>query len=185
MTHHPIGYCEVHGFFPVQSVAMGDGVNMTFHKVGTLCPRCKRDAEIVPGTYETIGDRLNLLLDPSISPEALRALQRLAMDAHKGTVSAEEAEKQAEKIHRGAGKLFNVADWSDSAKATVFSAIITSVSVIAAAAISSLHSPNVTVHPVIERVIPERPAMKNDFMGSTNLRPPSRPSPKHREKPCH
>jgi hypothetical protein len=67
---HPIGFCTKHGAFAVTGIHMGGGVQ-TFIHCTTNCPTCGSQSEIIPGRYETNTGRLNLLIDPSISPQAL------------------------------------------------------------------------------------------------------------------
>jgi hypothetical protein len=175
--HHPIGFCPKCGSFPATAVALGgEGAGGTFIGCSTNCPRCNGDAEIVPGTYEVIGERLSLLVDPSVTPAARAALQEIAKRAQAGEITPQEAKEAAEKIAPGSGKLFDIASWSGQAKATLYAAIIGAAAVVGAAKMASQPSHTVNVQPVIERVIE-----RTDLRSSTSLTPTARlprPRPK-------
>jgi hypothetical protein len=180
---HPIAFCIEHGFFPASAVAFGgEAPPITIKGISTNCPICQGPSEIIPGKYEVVSDRLNLLLDPSISPTALAAVKDLAEAVSAGRISAEEAKRAAEKIHPKAGRLFDVANWSDQAKATLYAAIIGAAAVLGAAKIASSPNQTVTINPVIERVIERR---KDDLLSSSSMKPIEnpplpRPQPKRR-----
>jgi hypothetical protein len=151
--------------------------------ISTNCPVCQGPSEIIPGKYEVGSDRLNLLIDPSISPAALAAIKDLAEAVHAGRITPEEAKSAAEKIHPKAGKLFDVANWSDQAKATLYAAIIGAAAVLGAAKIASSSNQTVTISPVIERVIERR---KDDLLSSSSLKPIENPPlPRPRPKRRH
>lgn len=152
-VHHPIALCPVHGLFPETGVAI-ENATVGLFNVETTCPHCGRAAEVIPGTYQAELSRLNILVDPSISLLALGAIRKLAELAKAGEIDIQEAKLKAEKIHPKAGRLFDIANWSDAAKATLYSAIIAATAVIAAAKISSPSSHTTIINPaVIERVI--------------------------------
>jgi hypothetical protein len=74
-------------------------------------PQCGTQSEIFPGTYKAGFDgNLNVLIDPSISLKALGAIRKLAERAKAGEISAQQAKREAEKIHLNAGKLFDIAN---------------------------------------------------------------------------
>jgi hypothetical protein len=81
-------------------------------------------AEIVPGNCQAFSDRINVLIGPSISREALAALRQIAMQAQARQITPGEAKEKVEKIVPGAGRLFDVSNWSDQAKATLYASII-------------------------------------------------------------
>lgn len=111
--------------------------------------------EIVPGKYEAFSNHINLLIDPSISREALEALRKIALRAKAEKITPEEAKQEAEKVAPGAGRLFDVANWSDQAKATLYASIIGAIAVVGAAKLAS-STTTVNVVPTIERIV-ERP----------------------------
>jgi hypothetical protein len=105
--HHPPAFCPVHGIVPATSIALGVGaMQNTFIGCSAPCPQCQRSIEVLPGTYDAHSDRLNFLLDPSISKEALQHLKSIAERAARKEITAEEAREQASKIGPKAGKLF-------------------------------------------------------------------------------
>jgi hypothetical protein len=179
--NYPPAFCPVRGLFPARAIAIGGGAkNISFHNVATNCPVCNRTSEIIPGVYDSTPVGLNVLIDPSISPEALDAIKRLAQQLQKGEISPEQAKREAEKISPKLAKLFDISDWSDQAKATIYAAIIGAVAVVIAAKIASTSRQTVNVNPVvIERVI-ESP--KKDLLSSTILRPSQGP-PLPRSRP--
>ena len=147
---HPPAFCPVHGLFPVTAISFKPGVkDVSFYDVGATCPKCGTNSEIIPGTYNVRQTGLDILLDSSISPKALEALKRLAEQAQNGEISPERAKKEAEAISPKAGKLFDVSNWSDQAKATLYAAIIGATAVVVAARIASSPSQVVNVQPVI------------------------------------
>jgi hypothetical protein len=153
-TRHPLAFCPRHGLFAATAIAINEGAAATFIGCGTNCPACGAAAEIIPGLYQPAADRMNLLVDPSISLLALGAIRNLVERLQAGKITEDDAKREAEKIHPGAGKLFDIAHWSDQAKATLYAAIIGAVAVIVAARIASNPSQTAFVNPtVIERVI--------------------------------
>jgi hypothetical protein len=93
-------------------------------------------------------ERLELLLHPSISPDALEAISEIASRLKQGEISEEDAIEQAEQIAPGSSKLFNFSEWSDQAKATLLAGVIAATGAIAAAKIASGTSSvtNVTIN---------------------------------------
>ncbi len=175
---HPIAFCTLHGLFPATAIAIAPGASVGVLGCIITCPQCGTPSEIIPGTYlahtnQAGVDRINLLIDPSISLPALGAIRKLAERAQAGEISAEQAKREAEKIHPKAGKLFDIANWSDQAKATLYASVIGAVAIIAAARIASPPSQTTVIHPVVaERVVAKPDAL------------PLRPNaPKHGKAP--
>ena len=83
-------------------------------------------AEIIAGTYVAEADRINLLIDPRIWLRALGVIRKLAERAGAGEISIQDAKREAEEIYPKAGSFFDVANWSDQAKATLYASIIES-----------------------------------------------------------
>jgi hypothetical protein len=178
---------------PGGKIGLGGGGVISFKNSRAQCPRCGRAMEVIPGRYEEgVANQLNILIDPSISPEALEAIRRLAERAKAGKITPEEAKQEAEKISPKAGKLFDVANWSDQAKADLYAAIIkatgaiiaSTAAVIVAAKMASSPAPSVTVNiqPVIERI----ETRKETLRGTTSHTPPGhlpKPKPKPRPRP--
>ncbi|MDR6302558.1 hypothetical protein GGQ85_000234 [Nitrobacter vulgaris] len=171
--HHPIAICKFHGLFPVRTFALSPGSTVTVLRCGTDCPQCGGPCEILPGTYRAGLDRINLLIDPSISLLALGAIRKLAERVKAGEITVEKAKHEAEKIHPKAARLFDIANWSDTAKATLLGAIITAAASFAVAKIAS--SPTININPtVVERVLtkPNQPAPRP--------KRPQKKQPRHR-----
>jgi hypothetical protein len=175
-VHHPIALCPVHGLFPATAFAI-ENATVGLIDVATTCPHCGRTSEVIPGTYQAEMDRLNILVDPSISLLALGAIRKLAEQVKAGEIDVEEAKRKAEKIHPKAGRLFDIANRSDTAKSTLYSAIIAAAAVIAAAKISSSSSHTTVINPttVIEHVI-----TKTNEPPHLKIPRPTRPQKKRR-----
>jgi hypothetical protein len=162
-VHYLPAFCPVHGLFPSDYTIGGDSTT-SYIGNATCCLQCGRVSEVISGDYSSTSAGLNVLLDPSISEEALAAIKGLAERLQKGEISPELAQVEAEQISPKVGRLFDIRNWSDQAQATLATAIIGAASVVIAAKMSS--SPNqsvdVTCNPVvIERVVVE-PQAKSD-----------------------
>ncbi len=151
---HPLAFCTVHGVFPARGFAAAPGASVSFVGCRVDCPRCGAMSEVIPGRYDFATQGLNLLLDPTITPAALTAIRQLALRVKQGEISPEDAKKQAAEIFPAAGRLFDVADWSGQAKATLCAGIITAVALVAAAKMTSgpTHMTNNITH-VVERTV--------------------------------
>ena len=148
---HPLAFCLKHGVFPDRSFMFGSGTVATFvGKCQTSCPICFEPCELLPGTYEVEDDRLDLLLDPTISPEALNALIAIALRLKRREITPPKAKELAEKISPRLGGLFDVANWSDTARSHLYAGIIGAAAILAAA---RMNTPTIVVQPVVERVI--------------------------------
>jgi hypothetical protein len=140
--------------------------------------------EIIPGVYDATADGLNVLIDPTISLEALGEIRRIIERLQQGDITVPEARAEAENISPKAGKLFDIPNWSDQAKATVLGAIIIAIATVEAARVASLPTQPVIVQPVIERVIQEtNPRLKNDLKSTSAITPPKTPVPRRKPKP--
>ena len=111
-SNSPLASCPVDGLFVAAgaaAVATGNAKLIISH-CGTNCPTCGGSNELLPGLYEPDGANIRLLLDPGVSAEALEALQKLLRAVVAGEITPERAIKEAEKVHAGWGKLFDL--WS-------------------------------------------------------------------------
>ncbi|PBB20553.1 hypothetical protein CK219_05295 [Mesorhizobium sp. WSM4313] len=167
----------VHGIFQATGFAMtGDTGVAVFRNTTTNCPLCGTMSEILPGRYELVGDRMNVLLDGDISQAALGALRNIVERLQRNEITPAQARTEAESITPKAGRLFDIADWSDGAKATLYASIIGGIALIAAAKMSSGGSPQppqIVIENVIER-------QKDALRDSTSL--PYIPVPTPRPK---
>jgi hypothetical protein len=152
---HPAAFCKTHGLFPATAFAMEPGAGVTILGCSTNCPICNATSEVLPGTYSAFQDRVDVLLHPSVSKELLAALTAVIEAARDNRISEQEARKQADKIVPGSGRLFDIANWSGQAKATLYGSIIGAIAMVAAAKIASSPSQTVVLQPVIERVAAE------------------------------
>src|SRR5579862_6010579 len=147
--------CPTHGLFAGPAIALGPGATLHMQHSVAICPVCKAQSPIMSGTYQGTVNGIEFLRDPSIPLPALGAIRRLAERAQGGEISPAEAKREAKKIHPKAEKLFDISNWSDQAKATLYASIIGAVAVVAAARIAS--GPTTIVQPTtfIERVVPK------------------------------
>ena len=132
---HPIGYCSVHGFFRSEAVAIAPGANVIVGaSVVTTCPapNCRQTAEMLPGHYEsTLENKLNFLVDPSISSEGLLKLREIAEALQRNDITAQEAKRQAATVAPKAVGLFDIGNWSERSKKELLIAIIAAAAVLA------------------------------------------------------
>jgi hypothetical protein len=110
------------------------GGSVTFSHSLATCPKCGGDAEIVDGTYEAFGSKLKVFLAPTVSLEARAAILELAIALQEARISVAEAIMEAEKIDHRFGGIFDIADWSDQAKAILLGSILASAATVAVAA---------------------------------------------------
>jgi hypothetical protein len=130
--HQLPAYCEHCKRVIPSGIALGSGARGLAFGNSTICPKCGSSARVIDGSYETFGDRLNVVLSPSVSPEAQRALAALIEQVQKNKITLEQAEAQAAKIDPGFKRFFDgIADWSDQARATL---LLTAATLLLAAA---------------------------------------------------
>lgn len=110
MPHHPAAFCQVHGLFPATAIAIADGVsNFGLVGVSTNCPVCNRASEIIPGIYDAAYGRLNVIVDPSISPEALTALKNIVERLQRDEITSRQAVEEAAQIDPRFGRALLIA----------------------------------------------------------------------------
>ncbi|XSC46804.1 exodeoxyribonuclease VII small subunit [Bradyrhizobium sp. RDT10] len=170
---HPAAFCPRHGLFQAPGFGLGEDSSITFINCQTSCfvPGCIQNCEIIPGKYSAGKKSLNLLIDPSISKEALAAITEIATRLQAGKISIEEAQKEVESVAPEAKGLFK--GWTRSEVIAMAGAIIA-----AAALLKPSAAPVVHVQPVIERVVKPVP----DWLSSSGLTkvPLPKPRPKGR-----
>ncbi|MER9398819.1 hypothetical protein NKI46_11880 [Mesorhizobium sp. M0615] len=102
----PMAFCPVHGLFQaLGAIQISGGASVRITNSMVSCPRCGRDSEILPGTYTESNNQLKYLLDPSISPEALKALLDIAERLQRSEITPQEAVQQAAQIDPAFGGL--------------------------------------------------------------------------------
>lgn len=182
MVQHPPAFCLTHGIFPATAFGIGGGAsNVTLIGNLTNCPRCNAMCEIIPGQYNSSSGRLNILIDPSISRNALLALQKLAEAVQRGQITNENALKAAQKIHPKAAQLFNISEWGDQAKATLYASIIAGTALLVAAKMSQTETTNFTI--IDQQTIGHVTNINTkDLISSTSLTP-SKPRLNQKPKP--
>ena len=180
MTMLP-AFCRTHGLFGFNPPFAGFS-SLTIERSSTECPHCGLQCEILSGTYTEAAEGMQLLLNGKNSAETLRALRELAELTRRGEISPQEARSRAEKIAPQAARLFDVANWSDQAKATLYASIIGAAAVIAAARIAS--TPTQVVHvnsPTEVTASITKQRLKSSTSWTIPLNPPMpKPRPKGR-----
>jgi hypothetical protein len=179
--HHPFAFCPVHGVFSAPWVAaLAPGTSIRFEDCVTNCPipNCDKKYEIISGLYETKADRLNVLLHPSISVEALTAIRELALKLQSGKITPAQASRATKKIHPAAARLFDIRHWPAEARATLLAGVVYAAGTIIAAKINSPPTQIVNVQPVIERVV-----TKDDLLTTSSVSRPKIPLPRPRPTP--
>jgi len=171
-VQHPLAFCPHDGLFPCTAFAFGEGASVTLLGLSTICPECGGSAEILPGAYEALSDRLTLLLDPSISSEALLALRPVVELLQRSAISLDEARQRADAIVPNGGKLFDIANWSDQAKATLYAAVIGAIAVIAAAKVAGNPSHgDLAAQPSTQQTTPDLQQKSSPLPGLPGGRP--------------
>lgn len=169
----PLAFCPEHGFFEAPFVNIGFASTVTFNSILVDCPICRRVVEVLPGEYTSTPDGLNVLLDPSISKEALNALKRLAERVAEGEVSPEEADAEAARISPRLKGFFSRIDWPNQIVGAAVAAAIT----LAAARLPTEPSTPQTVinNPVTINYTLEKSALLNSTCPAPLLTPPDAP----------
>ncbi len=126
--HHPPAFCHQHGLFPATAFQFGESVeNIGVLDCAVECPQCGAVCEVISGVYSvTVKNQLNVILDSSVSPDALQALLDLVRRVETGNLSPQEADKQAAKISPELRGFFSRIDWSNTT-ATIVGAVLASI----------------------------------------------------------
>ena len=161
--HHPPAFCRRCGLiFPALAIGL-QNTSVTLKGNAMSCPRCGQMAEIIDGTYSAYKDRLDIVLDPSVSQAARDALLTLVKEVQANRLSLSEAKHRAKKINKRFGKLFDLSDWSGEAKATLFGSILMARATLAGAAATlavPLLAPATQVAPTVQ--VPIAPKARSD-----------------------
>jgi hypothetical protein len=181
-SNSPLAFCPVDRLFVVTAAVASNGGKIIVARPSTInCPTCGASCEMLPGLYASDGDHINFLLDPRVPAEALR---KIIESIQAGKITPEQAVNEAEKVHAGWGKLFNISRWSANTL-TLSTSLLSAIAIIAAARISSPPAQTVTINtpPAIIQFIAHT---KSDLLGSTSITPPAvnhgRPSHPHKLK---
>lgn len=185
--YSPIALCPVHGIFEATGFASFGEFNRNISYVGctTSCPKCGRRSEVIPGTYNPAADGMNILLDPSISAEALAAIKIIAQRAVAGTITPAAARAEIEKIEPRAASVFDFKSYSIGDKLAAFALLISLVD--AAANLRAADPPTTIIHnqTVVQQGWDPPPPpdlakkTKKPGSGTKKSGPVPRPKPKH------
>ncbi len=156
-SQSPMAFCIAHGIFPARKIVMVSVTEVTLSG-SVKCPQCGRRSELIGGSYSSEADRLNVLLDRSVSPDALRALLDIVELYRRGEITVEEAAHSASLINSLFASLFSgLADQ----KGAIIGALIGAIGTILATKYASAPTiVNVTVAPPAishERSYPDLP----------------------------
>jgi hypothetical protein len=150
MPLHPPAYCaRCRLVFPATAIAL-ENSTVSFRNSTTNCPRCSGSAEILDGTYNAIGSRLQMFLAESVSDEARNAILALVTRVQAAEISLDEAKTEAQKIDRRLAKIFDISHWSPEVRATLFGSILVAGATLAAPMLTL--APRVEPH--IEILVP-------------------------------
>jgi hypothetical protein len=154
-AHHPPGYCKsCKLLFPVIGIVISNSIGVSLRGNRTRCLRCgEKNAEILDGTYNAIGDRLEIIFSSGVSPEARTALARLIAAVQGNEIALDDAKRQAEKISPKLGKIFDIENWSGEAKAAFFGSVLLSIATFAGAA-ATLAAPHFAPPTIVQVVNP-------------------------------
>jgi hypothetical protein len=167
----PPAYCPTHGIFPaVGSIGMGQGTTASISHCTVTCPKCGGEARILDGTYTAFADRLQLILDPALPEEARRALLALVEKVKDRTLDLEQAKSEAEKISPKAARLFDIAEWSDGAKAALFGSVLMAGATLAPTLAPMPEKPSVVINQNFNLVGPKE-QLRPKFKSSSSLTP--------------
>jgi hypothetical protein len=170
--HFPPAFCKhCHFLFPATAFVMQAVENASFSGCTMTCPRCHKQADVLDGSYTTVRDTLEIFLSSTVSREARLALMLIVEEVQANKITLKEAARAAEKIKRGSGKLFDVAHWSDQAKAQLFAGILVAGATLTLAA-ATVAAPYFAPTPAITVQLPGLP-------GGPPLGTPMRSSPDH------
>lgn len=176
-TMHPLAFCPNHGLFEARGIRFGPNAKRAALLGLTYsCPLCRTASEAIPGEYSIYGDRLNVLVDPTISVDALIALRNIVVRLQRGELTAEEAEREATKAVQNFGGLLNFRTWPPEARAIVIAALIAAIGSIIAARSTAPDVTTVHIHPVTERIseAPKEPSRKRTRPRISKPRPKPR-----------
>jgi len=125
-TRSPLAFCTHHGLVPATAFGIGAGAhNIVFKNVSVSCPICGQTSEVIPGVYDFTTERLDVMVDPSISPQALSALKSIAERLQAGRINPEEAANEAAAIDPKFSKALLVAAKIGAWAVTAILALIT------------------------------------------------------------
>ena len=123
------------------------------------------------------GDRLNVLVDPAISADALMALRSIVLRLQRGELTAEEAERQASEASPRLGGLLNFRTWPLEARSIVIAALITAAGEVIGARTAPPDVTNVHVAAIVERAV-ELPKKAAQRKARARKPKPKAPKPK-------
>ena len=121
---HPPCFCPVHGLFAATHMVIGEHATSTFIGSTTTCPICRRQADILPGTFQGSPEGLNYFADPSISVQALSALQKVITEYQTGLITKDEAIETTKKIDPKIAETVKFWEWDFDRSIALFSLII-------------------------------------------------------------
>jgi hypothetical protein len=173
-TMHPLAFCPQHGLFEAKDIRFGQNAKRAVLLGLTYsCPLCRTASEVIPGEYSMYRDRLNVLIDPTISVDALIALRNIVVRLQRGELTAEEAEREATKVVQNFGDLLNFRTWPPEARAIVIAALIAAIGSIISARSTPPDVTTLNIHPVTERISesPKEPSRKRARVSKPRPKP--------------
>ncbi|MFL5015099.1 MAG: hypothetical protein ACJ8EW_02705 [Rhizobium sp.] len=185
VAQHPPAFCTKHGLFLATQMVLDQGSTASILWSETSCPACGASSEILPGFYQVLKDRLDVLIDSSITADALRALQDIALRLQRNEITTAQAVDEAVRISPKLRNIFR--GLKQETVAAVAAAIIAAVTAIYIAKtsnatsviINNYGSSTVTAPgpavgtklalPDIGPIPVRRPALKNQLSSSSSI----------------
>lgn len=89
-----------------------------------MCPRCGSEAPIVDGIYSVVDATVRVLVSSSLSAETLNQFFHLIQEAFSEDYAVQKTRFLSNTISPRLASIFDIATWSDDAKAKLYSSII-------------------------------------------------------------
>jgi hypothetical protein len=101
-------HCPKCGSIFPAPVEIGEGAFMSFSNVGMTCPVCGNpNAVVSEGLYTTANNAVRMLSGPDFSRQTLKIFQEITKQFTDGSISKDEAQRQARSISPQLESLFN------------------------------------------------------------------------------
>jgi hypothetical protein len=139
--------------FPSPILITPGARNVGVLECAMTCPHCGGEAPIVSGIFSLVNNTIQVLATSQLSVEVLTEFFHMMQETVACDLPIQTAKAQAEALSPRLGKLFDVANWSDNARATLYASIILGAMTLLA---SALNNTEVHVHNEIILVDPVR-----------------------------
>lgn len=171
--------CRRHGVFPFYPPLWGDGAIYIGNKAG--CPVCHNPSPILSGTYREIDNTYRVIEDGNFTAEEIRQILSLIEKARRENLTQDQIKEEAAKVSPKIASFFDIANWSDMAKATLLTAVLGSLTALGVAAMARNGGPqpattnNIFITNVVREI--QAPATYQ-VAPPVSEKPPLRPRPR-------